>query len=86
QLHDSWSSLIERELDRLASLERNGKTAELDEIRSQAPKAIPGALMRTLWRLLLSGRVKSTTNRLDLYRWKMRLKLEEPTTTLRLEL
>lgn len=86
QLHDRWPWLIEHELDRLASLERDGKTAELDEIRTQAPKAIPSPLMRTLWRLLLSGRVKSPWRDPDLYRWQGRLKREGLTTTLRLEL
>ncbi len=86
QLHDRWPWLIEHELDRFASLERDGKTAELEEIRSQAPKAIPGPLMRTLWRLLLSGRVKSPWRDPDLYRWKDRLKRDGLTATLRLEL
>lgn len=85
-LHDSWRWLIEHELDRFASLEREGKTSELDEIRLHAPKAIPGTLMCTLWRLLLSGRVKSPWHDPDLYRWKGRLKREGLTTTLRLEL
>lgn len=86
QLHDRWPWLIEHELDRFASLEREGKTTELDEIRLQAPKAIPSPLMRMLWRLLLSGRVKSPWHVPDLYRWKVRLKREGLTTTLRLEL
>ena len=86
QLHDRFAWLIEHELDRFASLERDGKTAELEEIRSQAPKAIPGPLMRTLWRLLLSGRVKSPWRDPDLYRWKDRLKRDGLTATLRLEL
>jgi hypothetical protein len=86
QLQDRWPWLIEHELDRFASLERDGKTAELDEIRQKSPNAIPGPLMRTLWRMLLSGRVKSPWHKLDLYRWKSRLKLEGLTTTLRLEL
>ncbi|MFO0874130.1 MAG: anti-phage defense-associated sirtuin Dsr1 [Phycisphaerales bacterium] len=86
QLHDRWPLLIERELDRFASLERDGKTAELDAIRSQAPNAIPGHLMRTLWRLLLSGRVKSSWHDPDLYRWKDRLRREGLTATLRLQL
>ena len=86
QLHDRWPRLIEHELDRFASLEREGKTAELDEIHSHAPKAIPSPLMRTLWRMLLSGRVKSPWHDPDLYRWKGRLKREGLTTTLRLEL
>ncbi len=86
QLHDRWSWLIEHELDRFASLERDGKTTELADIRLQAPKAIPGPLMRTLWRLLLSGRVKSSWRDPDLYRWQGRLKREGLTATLRLEL
>ena len=86
QLHDSWPRLIEHELDHFASLEREGKTSELDESRLHAPKAIPGPLMRTLWRLLLSGRVKSQWQDADLYLWIGRLKREGLTATLRLEL
>lgn len=86
QVHDRWSWLIEHALDRFASLERDGRTAELNEVRSQAPNAIPGPLMRTLWRLLLSGRVKSSWRNPDLYRWNSRLKREGLTATLRLEL
>ena len=87
QLHDRLQWLIENELDRFASLECDGKTYELDEIRSQAPKAIPGRLIRTLWRLLLSGRVKSWHNADLLHRWLGHLKREgRLTTTLRLDL
>lgn len=86
QLHDRWPRLIEHELDRFASLEREGKTSELDEIRLHSPKAIPGPLMRTLWRLLLSSRVKSPWHDPDLYRWKGHLKREGLTATLRMEL
>ena len=86
QLDDRLLQLIEQELDRFALLEREGKTSELNEIRLHAPKAIPGPLMRTLWRLLLSGRVKLTGYDGGLYRWKKRLKQEGMTTTMRLKL
>jgi hypothetical protein len=86
QMHDRWSWLIEHELDRLTCLEREGKTTELNEIRAHAPNAIPGQFMQTLWRLLLTGRVKSSWRDVDLYRWKDRLKRDGLTTTLRLEL
>jgi hypothetical protein len=86
RLHDRWQWLIEHELDRFSTLEGNGKTAELDEIRANAPNAIPCPLMRVLWRLLLSGRVKSPWHDLDLYRWKHRFKRDGLTATLRLEL
>ncbi|MBF0191905.1 MAG: SIR2 family protein [Magnetococcales bacterium] len=85
QLHNDWSLMIKQELERFAKLERDGKIAELDEIRSNAPKAIPSPQMRTLWRLLLSGRVKSLRHA-DLDQWKARLKREGVTITLRLEL
>lgn len=86
QLHDHWRLLIEHELDRFALLERDGKTFELDEIRLQAPKAVSGHLMRTVWRLLLSGRVKSPFHDPNLYRWKSLFDREGLNTTLRLEL
>lgn len=86
QLHDRWLWLIESELDRFSSLERDGKSSELNEIRSHSPMAIPSPLMRTLWRLLLSGRVKSPWSDPDLYRWKSRLKSDGMTTMLRLGL
>jgi hypothetical protein len=86
ELHDRWSWLIENELDRFSKLEQGGNTSELDEIRSQAPMAIPGPLMKTLWRLLLSSRAKSPWNNSDLYHWQSRLKREGLTTILRLEL
>jgi hypothetical protein len=86
RLHDSCSWLIENELNGFARLEREGKTNELDEIRANAPNAIPGPVMQTLWRLMLSGRVKAPWREVDLYGWKERLKREGLTTTLRLEL
>ncbi|WP_426172415.1 anti-phage defense-associated sirtuin Dsr1 [Pseudoduganella sp. R-34] len=86
QMQDRWPFMVEYQLDHIASLEREGNVAALDEIRLHAPMAIPSPLMRTLWRLLLSGRVKSNWRDVDLYRWKLRLKREGLTTTLRLQL
>jgi len=86
QLHERWVWQIENRLEELARLERDGKISELKDIRAHAPNAVPGPLMRSLWRLLLSGRVKSPWHEPDLYRWKSRLKREGLTATLRLEL
>jgi len=86
KLHHELVWLVERRLDELADLERDGNTAKLASIRANAPKAIPGSLMRTLWRLLLSGRVKPWGRDLDLYRWRARFKHEGLTTFSRLEL
>lgn len=86
QLHDRWPWLIEDRLNEFSRLAREGKTADLEEICANAPNAIPGPLMQTLWRLLLTGRVKSPWHEPDLYRWKDRLTRDGLTTTLRLEM
>lgn len=86
KIHDQWQWLIENELERFAKLQNDGKTSELEEIRSQAPMAIPGPLLSPLWRLLLSGCIKSSWSNLDIYRWGGRLEREGLTTSLRLEL
>ena len=86
QVHERWVWLIERELDRFVSLQREGKMTELNEIRTHAPNAIPDPQMQTLWRLLLTCRVKSPWHERDLYRWKERFKRDGLTTSLRLEL
>lgn len=86
QLHDDLVWWIEDRLDELDKLERESNTTELTRIRANAPKAIPGPLMRTLWRLLLTGRVKSWRRDFNLYRWRDRFKHDGLTATLRLEL
>lgn len=86
QLGSQWHWLISRRLGEIADLESAEKYAELAEIRANAPKAIPSTIMRRLWQLLLSGRVKGYQRDLDLYQWQSRLSKEGLTTALRLEL
>lgn len=86
QLHDRMAWLMERRLDELAELEHEGKTDELNQIRAGAPHAIPRPMMRTLWRLMLTKRVKAPLNASDLYNWLDRFKHEGLTASLRLEL
>lgn len=86
QLHHALKSLVEGELDRIKELELANQVSQLDEIRSNAPNAIPSQSMRTLWRLVLSGSIKSPEQNFDLYSWKRRLVREGLTTALRLQL
>jgi hypothetical protein len=86
QLGGQWPWLIERKLDELDGLERAGKAAELAAIRADAPNAIPSPMMRKLWRLLITGRVKAHRTDVDLYTWQRKLKRDGFSTTLRLEL
>lgn len=86
QLHDDLTWWIEQRLDELAKLERDDNTIELKRIRDNAPNAIPGPLMQPLWRLLLTGRVKSWQSNFDLYTWREHFNRDGLTSTLRLQL
>ena len=87
QLHEDMAEEIEQRLNELYELERDSNTAELAHIRKNAPRAIPGAPMRTLWRFMLTGHVKSTLrDRFGLTRWRERFRRDGLTPSLRLEL
>ena len=90
RLHNRFVWLIEGELERLSRLEQEGKVNELEEIRKNTPNAIPSPLMRTLWRLVLTGRVKAPKHDvnpdMNLYDWMERLQRDGLNATLRLEL
>jgi SIR2-like domain len=78
--------MVEWQLDRFAKLEREGDTTELASIRASSPHAIPSPPMRTLWRLLIAGRVKLSQKDSELYSWKTKLDRDGLTITLRFEL
>lgn len=86
QLHDQLVWLIERRLDDLGKHISSGNATELDRIRANAPCAIPRPAMRTLWRLLLNGHVKSNLRDLSLYRWCDQFKHDGLTASVRLAL
>lgn len=86
QLHDQLVWLIERRLDELDTFASAGNTAELDRIRANAPNAIPRPAMRTLWRLLLNGHVKSRLRDLSIYSWCDQFKHDGLTASVRFAL
>lgn len=86
RLHDEFVRQIECRLNEIAKYEREGNTGELARIQEGAPQAIPSPLMRTLWLLLLTGRVKSWRHQFVLVRWRNHFKHQGLTATLRLEL
>ena len=85
-LHDGMARCIEYRLVELAQLETNDDQDELERIRANAPSAIPRPGMRTLWHLLLAGRVRTWVDDRALYYWRQRFNRDGLTTTLRLEL
>lgn len=86
QLHQQFSWLISRKIEELDQLIKDNKQDEIDRILAESPKAIPGKLMRTLWRLLLSKRIKSYARIADIYSWCDKFEQDGLTSTLRLEL
>lgn len=86
RLHDELARLIEHRLDELDNLERGGDTGAQQRIRDSAPNAIPTTSLRTLWRILLTGRIKLHASGFDLYRWKDRHDREGLTPALRMQL
>ena len=85
-LRRELAQLIERRLDELGRLEAKGDATELARLRAGASDAIPRPRMRTLWRLLVSGQVRTPLDSLTLLDWTERFRREGLTTTLRLEL
>jgi hypothetical protein len=86
RLQNQLIGMVERQLDRFAKLEREGDTTELASIHTSSPDAVPSAPMRTLWRLLIAGRVKLSQKDSGFYSWKTKLDRDGLTTTLRFEL
>ena len=69
RIHPRFVELVARQMEEFDGLEADGRTDELNRIRANAPRAVPRPLMRTLWRLLLTGRVKLSSPTLDINRW-----------------
>ena len=85
-VHREFAEQVKWRLRLLDDLVRGGKTDELDRIRENAPHAVPGPAMRTLWRLLLTGRVKTSLPAFDLHDWLDLFMQDGLTPVLRLEL
>lgn len=86
KLYEQWAQQIENELEAYSKLTSDGDIAKLEEIRTRSPNAIPSPLMQTIWRMLLTGRVKTPSQNLGFYNWKDRLKRDGLTASRRLEL
>lgn len=83
RLNHRFAGLVDQQLERIAQLERDGSTEELDRLRVTAPRAVPRPILRTVWRLLLSGRVQSDRDDLDLHDWARRFRRDGLSPSLR---
>jgi hypothetical protein len=84
-LASPMSLLIEQKLADIENLEAKNSTAELDKLRTEAPNSIPSAHMRTLWRVMLSGRIKLNSSSNKVFSWTNRIKRIGTTALLRFE-
>lgn len=86
QLHDRFAWLVRSRLEELDQLNAEGNQVELDRLCTDAPNSLPDPLMRTLWRVILAGRLKPLGHHFDLYDWRRRIKQDRVTPSLRIEL
>ncbi|KLQ93029.1 anti-phage defense-associated sirtuin Dsr1 [Enterobacter kobei] len=86
ELHPLFRRMISDKIAYYSKLEHESKSAELEEIISNSPMAIPCQQMKTLWQLFLSQRVQSPFETGNIISWKQRLGTESLTATLRFEL
>ncbi len=86
QLHAQLVEIIRNKIEEIIKLEIQDKGHELESIRAASPRGIPSPQMRTLWRLILAGRLKSTSHHYDFYRWLRLIKHSEVTASLRMQL
>ena len=86
QINSKFRWRIKRRIDCLAQLENEGKHYELSEIRRFSPNALPTPFMRILWKLILSGRLKTIGETFPLLSWSDSFKFDGLTLPLRTEL
>ncbi len=86
QLHKHFSHCIGSKIKHLDRLTKEGNNSELDRIRANAPNAIPDEFMRVLWRLILSGRLRSSNDKMNIFVWLNRFDNDGLTASLRIEL
>jgi hypothetical protein len=85
-LHTDMIGVIEAKLNDLADLECKRDTDALENIRSNAPNAVPDQKMRAFWNIALAGGLKSQSCDFDLYDWIKQLERDGFTVTLHLKL
>lgn len=85
-LHGELKTWIERALEEVADLERKNDRDGLARLSAQGPDAIPSSAMRTLWRLLLTGRIRSPSSDTSLFGWKERFQRDGLTASIRFDL
>ena len=86
KLHPKFASEIEEKIKTLCCLKQQDNQVELDEIRQNAPRALPWESMLTLWHLILEGCLVPPRKTGDLRAWLQKLSESELSHCMKLEL
>ena len=86
QMHASLMRLIENRLEELDKLDCEGNSADVARSCASTPNLILCPPMRTLWRLILAGRITGPRRDFDLFHWRGRFRREGLSASLRFEL
>lgn len=86
KIHHNFVSLMNCHLNDLDAKSKSNAVDELNVTVLHAPNAMPDEFSKKIWRLILSGNVRSSSNSLDLYDWKRQFLLNGATKNLKLTL
>jgi hypothetical protein len=85
-LHEDFARSIDQKIREIIQLEKSGAITALNDLKDGAPNAVPNSLMRILWRLVLSEKVKSKHHEFDFFQWSIKFRSQGLTLGLRHEL
>jgi hypothetical protein len=86
RLNYEFARRLKSRLAETARLEESESVEDITQYKNRSPNGIPRAEMRTLWRIVLSGRVKSAREGLRMFDWVEQFRREGMTMTLRHQL
>jgi len=84
-INERFKELIEYKIQDLDKLVFGKKEEEIRELLDKSPGAIPNKAVKTLWRIILSGRNRAGNIRSDLYGWIDRAKRDGISSSLLLD-
>ena len=86
-MHREFIRRVDSQIADLTRLEIDGNQGKLNDIRKNAPNAIPNSSMRVFWDLLISNRVKQyVSDEFEPQDWMIRVKQNGLTTALKAKL
>lgn len=78
---------VGRQFQALSNPKPERSQGDSEEVRITAPKGVPSPLIKIVWNMLRSGRLKTASESFDLFQWKQNLKvLGVMSPSLRMEL